>query len=421
MKFHPAAEVFPLLKGKEFAALVSDIRAHGLNQPILLFEGAILDGRNRWLACEEAGVKPRTEAWNEGNPWDFVWSQNAARRHLKPGQKAAICRKVTKESTAWVVAQQAHEEEANAARSAASKGNKNAAKGGDKNGVPSRGGTPSKKKGKKGQHSTHAAADLAKASDTSPATSARVLELEKKAPELLEKVEKGELELGAAVKQMHRDEKAEKVKAAVSELAGAPLEACELRVCSMQDLLGEQRDLDAIITDPPYPEKFLPLYGELARLEKAALKPAGVLAVMCGQSYLPRILAEMSAEIEYRWTIAYLTPGGQSVQLWNRNVNTFWKPVFIFGGKPKWMGDVVSSDVNDNDKRFHGWGQSESGMAALVERLTEPGQLVCDPFLGGGTTALACLTRGRHFIGCDIEESCIETTRGRVALALKDL
>lgn len=85
------------------------------------------------------------------------------------------------------------------------------------------------------------------------------------------------------------------------------------------------------------------------------------------------------------------------------------------------MGDVVSGDVNDNDKRFHHWGQSESGMAALVERLTLPGQLVCDPFLGAGTTAVACLTRGRRFIGCDIDGSCVETARGRVVLALKDL
>lgn len=88
--------------------------------------------------------------------------------------------------------------------------------------------------------------------------------------------------------------------------------------------------LDAIITDPPYPEEYVPLYGELARLAKGCLKTDSILAVMCGQSYLPRIIQLIAAHMEYRWTMAYLTPGGQAVQLWDRQVNTFWKPILLF-------------------------------------------------------------------------------------------
>jgi site-specific DNA-methyltransferase (adenine-specific) len=78
------------------------------------------------------------------------------------------------------------------------------------------------------------------------------------------------------------------------------------------------------------------------------------------------------------------------------------------------MGDVCKSAVNDNDKRFHSWGQSETGMADLVERLTKPGQLVCDPFLGGGTTAFVSLSLGRRFTGCDIDVESIDKTRQRI-------
>jgi len=53
-------------------------------------------------------------------------------------------------------------------------------------------------------------------------------------------------------------------------------------------------------------------------------------------------------------------------------------------------------------------------MADLVERLTKPGQLVCDPFLGGGTTALVALALGRRFIGCDIDAAAIAIARRRV-------
>jgi len=183
--------------------------------------------------------------------------------------------------------------------------------------------------------------------------------------------------------------------------------------------------VDAIITDPPYPAEFLELFGVLdpadqfareglAEVAKRILKPGGVCAVMIGQSYLPEIVARMSEALTYRWTLAYLTPGGQAVQIWDRKVNTFWKPILLFTNGPTesndWIGDVTSSAVNDNDKNHHHWGQSESGMADLVERLTKPGQLVCDPFLGGGTTAIVCHGLGRRFIGCDLDQQCIDTT-----------
>lgn len=285
----------------------------------------------------------------------------------------------------------------------------------------------STEKNGKGKRAATAATRAAKATGRSEATHrkiAEVIEAAKQNPSFQSIVDKMNRtkNVDAALKEIRAaKQKAEAAKAA-EEVANAPSDdSCTISVCSMQTLLSSTRNIDAIITDPPYPEKFLPLYGELAQLAKKALKPDGVLAVMCGQSYLPRIFTAMCEHMEYRWTMAYLTPGGQAVQLWDRKANTFWKPILIFGGQPKWIGDVVKSDVNDNDKRFHGWGQSESGMAHLVEALTKPGDLVCDPFLGAGTTAVVALTRGRKFIGCDIDADCVKTSQGRVALALRDM
>lgn len=215
----------------------------------------------------------------------------------------------------------------------------------------------------------------------------------------------------ARAKKEHKKKKAAKelstAQAKVSKAAKNRLaDVCEVRNCSMAELLKSGIKPDCIITDPPYPKGFLPVYGELARLSK----DVPLIAVMCGQSYLPEILAAMSKHLKYRWTLAYLTPGGQAVQQWQSKVNTFWKPVLLFGNSTEWIGDVCRSDTNDNDKRFHGWGQSESGMADLVERLSKPGQLVCDPFVGGGTTALVSLRLGRKFIGCDIDAACVKQT-----------
>jgi hypothetical protein len=96
LAFHPLAEVLPLIEGKQFDELVASIKANGLRDPIILFEGTILDGRNRYRACLQAGVKPRTEEFSGGDPALFVADRNLHRRHLTDGQKAMAAAKLAK-------------------------------------------------------------------------------------------------------------------------------------------------------------------------------------------------------------------------------------------------------------------------------------------------------------------------------------
>ena len=88
MEFHALAEIFPLMEGDDFADLVADIRANGLNDPVTLYEGKILDGRNRWRACQKLGIEPPVKKLNGQDPVAFVMSENLHRRHLTVGQKA---------------------------------------------------------------------------------------------------------------------------------------------------------------------------------------------------------------------------------------------------------------------------------------------------------------------------------------------
>lgn len=188
-------------------------------------------------------------------------------------------------------------------------------------------------------------------------------------------------------------------------------------ICDVLPTL-EDGSIDTIITDPPYPHEYLHVYGTLAQHAARLLKPGGSLLVMCGQSYLPEILNLMTPHIRYHWTVGYMTPGGQAPQIWQRKVNTFWKPVlwFVNGDyADDWIGDVVKSAVNDNDKRFHNWGQSESGMAELITKFTRAGQTILDPFIGGGTTALVALALNRKVIGVDVDPESIETSHQRIS------
>ncbi len=58
LEFHEYADIFPLLEGQEFDELKQSIAAGGQREPIRLYNGKILDGRNRYRACNALGVKP---------------------------------------------------------------------------------------------------------------------------------------------------------------------------------------------------------------------------------------------------------------------------------------------------------------------------------------------------------------------------
>ena len=89
-ELHPLCTLFPRLQGAEFDALRDDIKSNGLRDPIVLHEGMILDGGNRYRACVEAGVEPAFTTFGGASIVSFVLSANLHRRHMTPGQQAAI-------------------------------------------------------------------------------------------------------------------------------------------------------------------------------------------------------------------------------------------------------------------------------------------------------------------------------------------
>ncbi len=89
---HPLAELVPPMTADEYAEFKADIKAHGFHEPVTLYQGKILDGKHRYRAARELGIEIKTREWRpgDGEPIDYVISENVRRRHLTTGQRAAL-------------------------------------------------------------------------------------------------------------------------------------------------------------------------------------------------------------------------------------------------------------------------------------------------------------------------------------------
>ena len=93
MQYHEVANLFPLMVDGELADLAADIKNNGLHNAIWTYQGKIVDGRNRYKACQLAGVEPRYQEWGGGTHAElvaFVVGLNVKRRHLTPSQLAVL-------------------------------------------------------------------------------------------------------------------------------------------------------------------------------------------------------------------------------------------------------------------------------------------------------------------------------------------
>lgn len=221
MKYHPLADVFPLIEGAEFDALVADVAKQGLLEAIVTLDGDILDGRNRYRACVAAGVEPHFEVFEGADPVAFVVSKNVARRHLDESQRAIAAAKIA-----------------------------NIQHGGDRSKRPI------------GHLKQQEASDLLNVGDRSIRRAREVLN--EGTPELVKAVEAGRVSVSAAadVATLPKVEQTEIVAKGEKEILEAAkrirLQKAEVRRAEIQAIAATQVHIPAgkfstIVIDPPWP------------------------------------------------------------------------------------------------------------------------------------------------------------------------
>lgn len=421
MDAHEITELFPEMTSDEYAALKLDIERNGLQEAIWIYHGKIVDGRSRYRVCVELGIEPQLREWNgAGSLLDFVVSVNLHRRHLNASQKAMVAVQIEKRLS--VVARE----------------NIRAA-GGDRR--SSKAGTPFQKVEKP----LYAAKQAAKLVGTNTTYVVNAKKVEEQAPDLVPVVIGGVINVVEArqLSKLSHDRRSAVVEKMVTGEAKNIKEA--RRLVTVEEAKAEEMNwpstsrpyrlihdtvenmiekaqpdkLSIIIADPPYPSEYLSVYESVAKLAAKALKPGGSLLVMVGHYHLPAILVMMTPHVNYHWTCCYDMPGAKA-QVFQKSVYTSWKPVLWFV-KGKYEGDwrVDKFTSQRPDKTYHEWGQSESGMVDIIEKFTKPGDIILDPFLGGGATAIAALKLKRLFVGIDSDEDAVLTSRARIEAFLR--
>jgi DNA modification methylase len=454
LAWHPAACIFPMMPDDELQSLADDIAKHGLREPVVMFDGKVLDGRNRSAACAIAQVKPKTIEFN-GTAADalaFVWSKNRTRRHLTSSQAAIADAKRAQLDGEYqnAIAETAKAQPKNHHQKSKSTGGKN---------------SPSKR-----DDTTRTDAKRAEAAGTNRKYIKPAEKIVATRPDLAEKIEQGKLTVPQAAAEIKRTEKAAEIKQkaeAVAELSNdQPLwtlinDDVMTGLESVRDNHGPAR---LIFTDPPYNigidygdgaeadsmphDKFVGWCKDWLALCKECLTDDGSLWLMtcdevAAESCL--ILKDLGFNIR-NWIKWYETFGVNCSGKFNRTSRhifyaTMHKRAMVWNAEP--VSRPSDRQTKYNDKRAATGGKIWDDVwqiprltgtceeriptfptqlpVALVEPIvlcaSEPGDLVVDPFNGSGTTGVAAIRNGRKYIGIDKSEAFIDLAQKRLVIS----
>ena len=210
----------------------------------------------------------------------------------------------------------------------------------------------------------------------------------------------------------------EKRTAARQEAAGAkPLDP-RIVVGDFREHAAEIADgsLSLVFTDPPYDRKASKMLPALADFAAAKLADGGSLVMYIGHLQLPAAFAAFEGKLRHWWTCACVHSGELSLMR-EYGIRVGWKPMlwFVKGTRDDKSNIVFDTVTGGKEKTAHDWQQAEAEAAYWIENLCPADGIVCDPFLGGGTTAAAAKALGRKWIGFEIDPDTAKIASERLS------
>jgi len=189
-----------------------------------------------------------------------------------------------------------------------------------------------------------------------------------------------------------------------------------------QDLPLRSGTVDLIMTDPPYVAEQVQLYEVLAREAMRVLRPGGFCLAMCGGHCLDRAMRWFGdAGLDYYWLYELGLGGAETGIVWmhgNRKVPVAvrTKHILVYS-KGRSLSRCATTSLywaGRADKLWHVWGQHVDSFRYYIDCFSKPGDLVLDPFGGGGTCAVACEILGREWVIGDLDPQAVATMVDRI-------
>ena len=187
----------------------------------------------------------------------------------------------------------------------------------------------------------------------------------------------------------------------------------------------EADSIDLVLTDPPYKEGLIDIYGDIAREAARVLKDTKFLYAYCGAMFIPQVIPLVVQHLEWFWLHNIRHNGGYP-HVWMKRIQQNSKPVLCFTkGKPtirdlRWTFSDFTRDRPD--KKYHNaWGQGVGFPLEHIGLRTVAGEIVLDPCIGGGSIPMAAKMLNRHCIGIEIEEKYCEIAAKRCSQGVFNL
>jgi len=173
-----------------------------------------------------------------------------------------------------------------------------------------------------------------------------------------------------------------------------------------------QESINLIFTDPDYSSGSGKGYRELSQYGSRVLKPGAVMIVEAPHKYLYSVMAIMEIygnpqDLHWRWLYSLLYTQGSQRRL-RMGIRVMFKPLLCYS-KGKWVNRGFVKDGFEcapMKKKRHKWQKNLDAYEYYIKRHTDPNDIVLDPFVGSGTTAIACRNLGRQFVVGDCDFKC---------------
>lgn len=184
--------------------------------------------------------------------------------------------------------------------------------------------------------------------------------------------------------------------------------------------------IDVIITDPPYGINKNKILGdESLAIWKASLsdsfrvlKPISFYCLFCSVEKIPEVMQEATKLFDYRWQVIFYVNNG--MVRGSMGFSVYYPCLIFMKGQAKirkQLKDVyeVSTSSKEMKQRVHPYQKDLGFVSKLVETCSNESNIVLDPFIGSGTTALACIKTNRRFIGIEKDQYYWEVANKRIA------